>query len=192
MWTDAESEIQQQLDAEEHLLWCGKPRDGIRFRLNDVFLIPFSLVWCGFAIFWEIMALTAIAKAHGPAGAVFPLFGIPFVLLGLYFVFGRFLVEAKSRERMTYAVTDQRVIIIKSFFGRTIKSLSLKTLSDVSLTEHSDGSGIITFGPNSPWVPWFAQSSWPGTQQLSPPSFDLIEHAKEVYDLVRQAQKNAT
>jgi hypothetical protein len=32
--------------------------------------------------------------------------------------------------------------------------------------------------------------SWPGAGRYAPPSFDLIEAAGEVYDIIRSAQKS--
>jgi hypothetical protein len=61
----AESTIAQHLDPGEHLLWSGQPRGGIRLRPQDAFLIPFSLLWGGFAIFWEFMAVTQVSKTSG-------------------------------------------------------------------------------------------------------------------------------
>ena len=183
--------ISQQLSSGERLVWSGQPRSGIRFRGADALLIPFSIVWCGFAVFWEVMASTAAVVANGRAGATaFPLFGVPFVLIGLYFVFGRFIFEARLRARTFYGVTNERVIIVSENFGRRIKSLNLRTLSDISLNERADGSGTITFGPLSPYARWAA--SWPGASQFSSPAFDLIDGAKPIYELVRREQKAAT
>ncbi len=141
MWEEPESKLDGELREREQLLWYGRPKQGIRLRAIDALLIPFSLMWCGFAIFWEVTALTMGAPFF------FALWGIPFVLVGLYFVFGRFLVEAKGREKTYYGVTDERIIIVSGLFSRKVKSLNLRTLSDVSLTEKADGSGTITFGP---------------------------------------------
>jgi hypothetical protein len=57
MWDDAASIIEQQLSAGERLLWSGQPRGGIRLHAADIFAIPFSVLWCGFAIFWVVMAM---------------------------------------------------------------------------------------------------------------------------------------
>src|SRR3954463_10734812 len=105
MFPSSESTLAQHLDSGERLLWSGQPRSGIRLRPQDAYLIPFSLVWGGFAIFWEFMAVTQSSKAPRPVGTVFPLFGLPFVLVGLYMIFGRFFFDARSRERTFYGVT---------------------------------------------------------------------------------------
>ena len=74
------------------------------------------------------------------------LWGIPFILIGAHMLVGRFFVDKWQRARTTYGLTSQRVIIVSELFRRSIKSLNLRTLADVSLTERPDGSGTITFG----------------------------------------------
>ena len=69
-------EIESLLGKDERLLWSGKPASGVMFHLSDIYLIPFSLLWGGFAIFWESAALTTSAPL------LFKLWGIPFVLVG--------------------------------------------------------------------------------------------------------------
>ena len=184
-----ESTFTQWLDAGERLLWSGQPRSGIRLRAQDAFLIPFSLLWGGFAIFWEVMALTATSKAPGPVAVVFPLFGLAFVFVGLYLIFGRFIVDARSRARTLYGVTSERIIIVSGLFSQQTKSLQLRTLTDLSLTECSDGSGTITFGPTHFMDSFFPVGSWPGRRRYAPPAFDLIERAKEVYEIICKAQR---
>lgn len=87
MWSDAVSVISHELSSGERLLWSGQPRPGVRLRPFDAFMIPFSLLWCGFAVFWEATVITKGAPGF------FMLWGIPFVLVGLYVVFGRFIAK---------------------------------------------------------------------------------------------------
>ncbi len=183
--------IESQLASGERLVWSGRPRGGIRFRGADLFVIPFSLLWCGFAIFWEVAATRATAKGGGPVAVLFPLFGVPFVVIGLYFVFGRFIADAKMRERTFYGVTNERIIIVSGLLSRTTKSINLRTLTDVSLEERADGSGTITFGPVQYFGRRFPAGTWPGAGQYAQPAFDMIERAKETYEIIRQTQKDA-
>ena len=92
---EVSSELQQHLDNNEKLIWSGQPQKGIIFRKADIIVIPFSLLWCGFAIFWFTTAL----KSGAPI--LFALFGLPFGVIGLIFVFGRFLMRwpAKNSAR---------------------------------------------------------------------------------------------
>jgi Bacterial PH domain len=182
MWNNPNSEIERELSSGERLLWSGQPRQGFRFRATDAFMIPFSLFWCGFAIFWEYSVMTTKAPFF------FKLWGVPFVLIGLYIVVGRFAADVKIRARTYYGVTTDRIIIVSGLFSRQTKSLQLRTLSDISLAERADGSGTITFGPQFMFAPRMP-SGWPGSSQYAAPAFEMIERAKETYDLIRQAQQ---
>jgi len=175
------SDADLRLAGSERLLWSGSPPSGLMFRSADLFIIPFSIFWCGFVIHWEMMAVR-----HD--GHVFmTIWGIPFVLIGLYMVVGRFFHDAWNRSRTTYAVTSERIVILT---GGEEKSLPLKTLGDFSIKPRSDGSGTIQFG-TSPPVAWATRnSSWPpGTPAV--PSFEGVPDVRTLYELIRRAQMEA-
>ncbi len=185
--------IQQELSSGEQLLWSGKPKQGLILRSSDAGMIPFSIFWCGFAIFWEYMAVAHTGKNVPKEVMIFPLFGIPFVLIGLYLVFGRFFVDMNQRTKTTYAVTSERVMILTSglFVGNNTKSLSLRTMTDISLSEKNNGSGTITFGSTNAAFSLFNTPGriWPGKMQG--PMFEMIDNAKSVYETILKAQKDA-
>lgn len=185
MRDDAFFVFQDELGSGERILWSGRPKTGLTLRSSDVFLIPFSLLWGGFAIFWEFGAISSGAPFF------FWIWGSFFVLVGLYFIVGRFFVDAQQRAKTYYALTNERIIIISGLFNRNIKSLNVKTLSDISLNKNRDGSGTITFGPTSPLGSMYAGNWWPGTGRYTSPCFELINDAKEVYDRIRSVQRNA-
>ena len=137
---DVERTLRPELGPGEKLLWSGQPRGGLRLRGTDAMMIPFSLLWGGFAVFWEL----SVVRTNAPF--FFRLWGVPFVLVGLYIVVGRFFADAYLRSRTMYGLTNQRVIIVAGFTGRQTKSLPLRTLNDLSLNERDDRSGTITFG----------------------------------------------
>jgi hypothetical protein len=89
----------------ERVLWNGRPDPSVVFTRADAFFVPFSLLWCGFAIFWESLVL-----GNG-APLLFPTFGGVFVVLGVYLVAGRFAAKAVLKARTRYWLTDQRAIV---------------------------------------------------------------------------------
>lgn len=149
-------------------------------------MTPFALLWGGFAFFWEWQVIQSDAPPF------FVLWGVPFVLVGLYLIFGRFIVEAKQRERTYYGVTSERVLIVSGLFGRKVKSVSLRNLADLSLSEGASGEGSISFGGGAPFGSWFGGfSGWPGMEAYVGPRFDLIPNARSVYNIIRDAQRAA-
>jgi hypothetical protein len=183
---ELEQAARSQLARDEKLLWSGQPRGGIRLRAADALLIPFSLMWGGFAVFWE----AGVLKDGAPG--FFALWGVPFVLVGVYIIGGRFFVDAWQRARTYYALTNQRAIILSGIVSRQIKSLPLRTMSDITLSERPDGSGTITLGPSSGSYGWFAGSGWPGIGKFQPPAFEMIENVRQVHTMLRDAQSTSS
>jgi hypothetical protein len=50
---DATMIIQSELVGGKSIAWMGQPNPRVVFHKHDFFLIPFSLLWGGFPIFWE-------------------------------------------------------------------------------------------------------------------------------------------
>ena len=129
------SDLTGRLLQGEKIVWWGQPAQGLLFTARDWLLIPCSLLWGGFAIFWESSVLAAGAPIF------MKLWGVPFVLIGLYLVAGRFLLDAWTRRRMLYAVTNQRVLILRNRPFAKFTALNLDLIPDVNLNENADGSG---------------------------------------------------
>jgi hypothetical protein len=179
MIVNIQSELREHLDRDENLLWTGKPKSGIAFRTADIFMIPFSILWCGFAILWMMLA--------SQAGGLFFLFGVPFVIIGLIFVFGRFIIDAKQRENTVYGLTENRILIKSGVISKHIKSLNIRTLSDIELSEKGDGTGTISIGPKNPFMIWGSGMSWwPGMKMN--PQLEMIPNAKKVYNQIIEIQ----
>jgi len=165
----------------ENLLWTGQPGQGIVLTERDALLIPFSLLWGGFAIFWET---TVLSLKRSPM--VMKLWGIPFVLIGLFFIFGRFFVDAYMRKNMHYAITNQRILILRSPPFASLTSLSLDRLPELRLTEGRNGRGTIYFGHQTQGLHRSGFSVW--TPSLdSTPKFMSINDAASVYNKIQRA-----
>lgn len=165
----------------ESIVWRGRPKQGFMLTPRDGFLIPFSLFWGGFAIFWESTALQA--KAPFP----FALFGVPFVLIGLFMIFGRFVLDAWLRKHIDYALTDRRVLIVRGGPWPSVQAMSLDRLPEATLNEAADGRGTIRFGSQAPM--WGNRNgnfgSW--IAALDPtPQFLLVEDGRRVFAAVQE------
>jgi len=173
--------IDRELKEGEQLLWHGVPEQGIRFKGGDLFLIPFSLLWCGFAIFWEYSVLSS---SNSPF--FFKLWGIPFILMGIYIVFGRFIVDSYVRASTFYGVTSNRILISQGIFQKRLTILSLKTRNDLTLIENSNGIGSIIFGSSTLLNGMFRGTGWPGINKNLAPAFEDIKNVKTVFDIIEK------
>ena len=173
-----------ELDTGERIIWSGQPKQGLMLRASDAVMIPFTLLWGGFAIFWESTVLSSGAPFF------FRLWGIPFVLVGLYIIFGRFFFDSAQRSKTYYALTNERVIIISGVFTQNTKTLNIKKLPEINISTKSDGSGTITFGASHPMAWMYSGSGFPNTGRYNiAPSFEMINDAKIVYQHIKRLQK---
>ncbi|MFD1047513.1 hypothetical protein ACFQ1S_19190 [Kibdelosporangium lantanae] len=174
----------------ERVLWEGSPTKFPVFDRADVVLVPFSVFWCGFAIFWTVTAIS------WGGGALFALFGVLFVVVGLYFVFGRLIARWLRLRGTTYTVTDRRVIVTSTAFGRRQeKSAYLKTLPPPVLTRGTGTTGTIKFGASN-WMDdirsgggMFALGALTGRGTASlPPTLVHVNDSQQVRDIIAAAQ----
>ena len=180
------SEIGSQLAPGERILWSGQPRSGLTLRASDALAIPFSLMWGGFAFFWEYTVIQSGAPFF------FRLWGLPFVAAGIYLILGRFFVDAWIRSKTYYTLTERRALIVSGLFSRKTTSVELSAIADVSLSEGSGGEGSITFGSGiAPRSPFSGISGWPGSGTQGAPRFELIPNAKTVFSMIRDARQAA-
>ncbi len=178
-----ESELRPYLSTDEELVWTGEPQKGVIFRSSDALLIPISFLWGGFAIFWEINVLTTDAPFF------FKLWGIPFVLIGIYLIIGRFFIDAKRRSGTVYGITKNRILISSGIFTKEIVSIDIKNLSRIKVNQIGEGRGTITLGSMDSGFSMMQGMDWPGVKQ--PPMLEFIENAKSVYDKISELQRNA-
>ena len=172
-----------QLRQGERVVWTGRPSQGLLFQPYDLFLVPFSLMWGGFAIFWEATVLNSGAPGF------FALWGVPFVLAGLFFIFGRFLADAWLRGGISYALTTQRAVIIRNRWGETLDTIELDRASEVRYLAGKNGRGTIRFGRLDTFGAFRGAGAGFGMwmPSLTPvPQFLAIENARTVFDQLQR------
>lgn len=174
MLFELQNELREYLKQDESILWVGKPKTGIIFRQIDIFLIPFSILWSGFVTFWIYITYTSGAPIF------FVFFSIPFVLAGIFLLFGRFFYDVKQRENTIYGLTEKRIIIKYGIYSRKIQSIALETLPGIQYSEKQDGSGTILLGKA-----WTRQSRIIKNYKL-----DLIPDVKKVFNKITEQQRD--
>lgn len=185
---EAQQAVMPQMSNGERLIWAGRPKQGVFLQPQDGIMIPFSFVWGGFAIFWTYTAWRSGAPFF------FVLFGTPFVAIGLYMMFGRFLADAKTRAKTFYAVTDQRILFVRGDAGssQAVTSLELKNIGDITFNQDKTGRGTIVFGATGQVLPQAAQAAAMLRRTSNVvPTFVQIERVKEVYDQIRRVKDTA-
>jgi hypothetical protein len=166
----------------ERTLWKGASGRGLLFTGSDLFLVPFSLLWCGFAVFWTFGATFTGAPDF------FTLWGLMFVAIGLYFVFGRFLVDIWIRRSTTYTVTDRRIFVERGGMFPKLTVLSLAELPSISIKARPSGRGSIRFGEE---MSMMGRGNGGGiwSPSLDPtPQFLAIDNVERVFHLIQKAQ----
>lgn len=182
--------LQPYLLTGELVLWSGRPNQGLALSGKDALLIPFSLMWGGFAIFWNAMVWFASSdtQSGGNPGWFFKLWGIPFLIIGIYIIIGRFFHDAHIRKKLTYAVTSQRILALR---GSKIISLDIHRLPRLELSENRDGTGTISFEASNMMAmggmngfSWWVPALGGGAQFLR------IENPRKVYELIRNQSRS--
>jgi hypothetical protein len=187
MFENPSDKFLDELNRGERIVWSGQPQQGLVLRAGDIFMIPFSLLWGGFAFFWEF----TVTRSGAPT--LFTLWGIPFVLMGLYIIVGRFFFDMAQRRKTYYALTNERAIIISGLLGQNTKTLDLKKLPEINISTKNNGSGTITFGASHPLAWLYSGSGFPNMGRYNiAPSFDMIDDARTVYQHIKSLQRAET
>jgi hypothetical protein len=176
--------LQPYLQPGEKILWTGKPDPSRLIGRSDAFLIPFSLMWGGFAIFWEASAL------GGSAPVFFILWGVPFVVVGQYLIWGRFLFKRWDKRRTVYALTVQRALILR---GGSLQSVFLNQVPTINQSVRPDGSGSLQFGDSPGRYGYWGNTGMDflGQGRGAPTFYDVPEVAR-VYGLINQARSSSS
>ena len=168
------------LDPDEKLLWQGAPKPGyLVFRTIDLFLIPFVLVWM------SIPTLSLFSTA--PTG--FLPFQLMFIAVGLYLLFGRFIVAGLKRRSTRYAVSSKRVFIATNSFGKKIVEQPIDPSLKITLKPGHLGS-IVLGEEHSALGSRTGLSIWTG--ETGDFRLQRLSDADEVYQLIRKVQRGET
>jgi hypothetical protein len=146
---ELDARVRSELRDGELLLWVGQPRPG-RFARSAIPMVLVAIPFTAFALFWIVaasgMMLGAFKGGVHAVFACFPLFGLPFVLVGFGMLASPYWMLRRAK-RTCYALTDQRAILWHAgWFGSTdVRSYGPAALARIHRSEHRDGSGDLIF-----------------------------------------------
>ena len=112
----AAQKIQSELMSGESIYWAGMPNPRVVFHSDDWAAIPFSLDMDWLFYFLGIRRVSSFwrDKSQRDGTQVFmALWGVPFLIMGNYMVWGRFLHDAWLKRRTYYGVTNRRLLILQ-------------------------------------------------------------------------------
>jgi len=169
----------------EEILWQGQPRSTIDW---SGLLTPTTLggvVFTGFSLFWMGMAFAMTAGTGAPFPFnIFPVFGLPFLLVGLWMLGGRLVLDAWMRGRSWYTLTDQTAFIARDVFGRkTLDSWPLRDIERITLEEGTPGSVIFHMSHGT------MRATPRNMTRIRALGFHQIDEAQHVYGLMRRARR---
>lgn len=137
--------LQQKLRAElkpgESITWAGQPNPD-RYMKSGFKLWIFFIPWTAFSLFWIAGASGFEMPEFDSGWSLFPLFGLPFLLIGLGGLGSPLLLRRKARSTI-YAITNYRALSIEGEKTINVKSYLASDLADIERIEHQDGTGDL-------------------------------------------------
>jgi hypothetical protein len=175
------------LDPGERLLRSGAPAAGLRVTPRGIATSLGSLFLLGFAIFWTGGAGMGLWSGEWREAdgfmrlfmIIFPLFGLPFIAVGLYGVLGHYVTDARTRARTRYALTTRRALIAVDGRERMLRSWPIGRETIIDYLPGPEAS--IRFATE-------VQVDSDGDKTHTRTGFELIPDGDAVMRLIRQIQ----
>jgi hypothetical protein len=175
--------IEGELNDGEKIMWIGTPI-ARQFAMRSLPVVLFAIPWTAFAIFWMAGASGFKIPDFTEGFSLFPLFGIPFVLIGFAMLSSPVWMMHKAK-RTAYVITTDRAIIFAGGFSTTIRSFSPDRLTDLRRKQRPDGSGDLVFERQ-------VSRDSDGDRQTTDHGFLAVANVKSVEDMVRKLVDRAS
>ncbi len=135
------AKVDSELASDEHFKWIDMPIPRY-FTPTSTGTFLFAIPWTAFAIFWMCGASGFQIPDFKDGSYLFPLFGAPFLLIGIGMLSSPFWAYRKSFKTV-YAITNCRAITFNGGWSTTIRSYPPDKLTDIYRKEKKDGSGDV-------------------------------------------------
>ncbi len=168
--------IEAELQEGEKITWIGTPLTR-RFAVRAIPIVLFAIPWTAFSVFWIAGAAGFKIPNFNQPFDLFPLFGVPFLLIGLAMLSAPYWMTRKAKST-AYVLTTARAIVFDGGFSTTIRSFYPDRLTDLRRTQRADGSGDLIFEKTLSY-------DGEGGRRTTDNGFLAIADVKSVEDLVR-------
>ncbi len=129
----------------ESVVWFGQPNP-LRLALTALPVFLFAVPWTAFAIFWTFGAAGFKFPPDFSGGifSYFPLFGLPFVLIGIAMLLSPLFVYAKAFHTI-YIITNKSIRITTTGHTKKVETYTANDIDKIERKEKPDGSGDLVF-----------------------------------------------
>lgn len=167
------------LDPDEYILWQGRPDGGLHLKGSNLLISGLGVGFIAFSFFWIAMAFSFPGTQSNPLGWLFPMFGLPFVAVGLWLVFGVHVVDVRKRRRSIYALTNKRALIGTDFGTRRLKSHPIS--KDTALELRPGPPDTVIFA--------VVERHNDDETRVEEIGFEYIADGARVYEMIRKVQR---
>ncbi len=182
------SVIRSELSHGEVVLWADRP-DPQRVMIQTLPLMGCGIAWTAGVlpiIMMQVFAFGSVSdRTDINSSSKFNwsaiLFGIPFIAVGIAMTISPFWQRWQARHTV-YALTDERIIIIRGTFKRSVKSFQPAQVEIFERVERGDGSGDLTVAKET-----YKDSD--GHNQVSNVVLIGIKEVRKVEELIRKTLK---
>ncbi|MFZ1741477.1 MAG: hypothetical protein WAT93_01415 [Pontixanthobacter sp.] len=135
--------LKAELRRSERILWQSSQNP--QSYKSAMAVWGFAVLWTAFACFWTTAAWFMTRAGNQPLDGMaylFPLFGVPFILVGLYMLVRPFLSRTAAK-RTVFAVTNERVIKLLKGKGVIVESVSIDRIGSLFRVDGEQERGTL-------------------------------------------------
>ncbi len=169
--------VARELEPGESITWIDMPVPKF-FTPASTSAFLFAIPWTAFALFWVAGASGFQVPDFKEGSDLFPLFGLPFVLIGVAMLSSPIWAYKKA-FRTVYVITDRRAITFEGGRTTTIRSYPPDSLYEIYREERKDGTGDVLISRRT----WRDSD---GDRQSEALGFLRIRNPKEVEGMLKQ------
>jgi hypothetical protein len=136
--------LERELRADETVQWYGWQLGRVEWRAFGIYF--FAIPWTAFSLLWTTLAAGAMLQMKdsgaGWLGWAFPLFGVPFIVVGAGML-AMPLMPLIQRGRVLYVVTGQRVLKLSLGNDLVVTAVPADRIGLIERREQHGGTGSL-------------------------------------------------